>query len=83
MKAKPTGIVLGSGTCGKVIELSSAGEIVAGKVFRTSLTIHDQIMNRLYEELTLMTQVHHPNIVQYKGVCFLENESLEYLDVVC
>ena len=76
MKAKPTGIVLGSGTYGRVIELLSAGEIVAGKVFRTSLTIHDQMMNRLYGELTLMTQVHHPNIVQYKGVCFLEDETM-------
>ena len=79
MKAKPTGIVLGSGTNGRVIELLSAGEIVAGKVFRTSLSIHHQVMNRLYGELTLMTQVHHPNIVQCKGVCFLENETMPVL----
>ena len=40
VKAKPTGRLLGSGTYGRVIELLLAGEIVAGKVFRTSLTIH-------------------------------------------
>ena len=79
MKAKPTGIELGSGTYGRVIELLSAGEIVAGKVFKTSLTIHHQVMNRLYGELTLITQVHHPNIVQCKGVCFLENETMPVL----
>ena len=78
MKAKPTGIVLGSGTNGRVIELLSAGEIVAGKVFKTSLTIHHQVMNRLYGELTLITQVHHPNIVQCKGVCF-PNETMPVL----
>ena len=79
MKAKPTGIELGSATFGRVIELLSAGEIVAGKVFRTSSTIHHEVMNRLYAELTLMTQVHHPNIVQFKGVCFLENETMPVL----
>ena len=39
-KAKPTGIKLGSGTYGKVIELTSAGELVAGKVLKTSFTIY-------------------------------------------
>ena len=33
-KAKPTGTELGSGTYGTVVELTLAGEIVAGKVFK-------------------------------------------------
>ena len=65
-KAKPTGKQLGSGTYGTVIELISGGEIVAGKVFKTSLTIDHQVMNKLCGELSLLAQVHHPNIVQCK-----------------
>ena len=35
--------------------------------------------NKWLRELTLMTQVHHPNIVQCKGVCFLKNETMPVL----
>ena len=68
-KATPTGAVLGSGTYGSVIELTSAGETVAGKVFRMLSTVRLQaIANRVCGELIMMTQLHHPNIVQCKGV---------------
>ena len=77
-KAKPTGIELGSGTYGKVIELTSAGEIVAGKVFKTSSTIHHQV-DKLDRELRLMFRVQHPNVVQCKGVCFLANQTMPVL----
>ena len=70
---------LGSGTYGTVIELRSAGETVAGKVFKTSSTINDQLKNKLCEELDLMTHIHHPNIVQCKGVCFLKNQTMPVL----
>ena len=80
MKAKPTGKELGSGTYGRVIELLSAGEIVAGKVFKTSSNVHPQTLtNKLIGELSLMTQVHHPNVVQCKGVCLLESEAMPVL----
>ena len=80
MRARPTGIVLGSGTYGRVIELKSAGEIVAGKVFKTPSHIHQKTLtNKLFGELSLMTQVYHPNIVQCKGVCLLENETMPVL----
>ena len=36
-------------------------------------------MNKMYGELTLMSQVQHPNIVQCKGVCFLANQTLPVL----
>ena len=75
-KAKPTGKELGSGTYGRVIELRSGGEIVAGKVFKTSLTIDHQLMKR---ELELLVQVHHPNIIQFKGVCFLKDKTMPVL----
>ena len=80
MKAKPTGKVLGSGTYGRVLELLSAGEIVAGKVFNTSSNIDQQTLtDKWLRELCLIAQVHHLNIVKCKGVCFLENETMPVL----
>ena len=80
VKAKPTGTELGSGTYGRVIELKSAGEIVAGKVFKISSNVHPRALtNKLIGELSLMTQVHHPNVVQCKGVCLLESETMPVL----
>ena len=79
-KARPTGTVLGSGTYGSVIELTSAGETVAGKVFRTSSTIRLQaVANRVCGELIMMTQLHHPNVVQCKGVSLLTDQTLPVL----
>ena len=79
-KATPTGVVLGSGTYGSVIELTSAGETVAGKVFRMSSTVRLQaIANRVCGELIMMTQLHHPNIVQCKGVSLLVDQPLPVL----
>ena len=79
-KATPTGAVLGSGTYGSVIELTSAGETVAGKVFRMSSTVWlQEIANRVCGELIMMTQLHHPNIVQYKGVSLLVDQPLPVL----
>ena len=79
-KARPTGTVLGSGTYGSVIELTSAREIVAGKVFRTSSTTQLQaVANRVCGELIMMTQLHHPNVVQCKGVSLLTDQTLPVL----
>ena len=79
-KARPTGTVLGSGTYGSVIELTSAGETVAGKVFRTSSTIRLQpVANRVCGELIMMMQLHHPNVVQCKGVSLLTDQTLPVL----
>ena len=71
-KARPTGTVLGSGTYGSVIELTSAREIVAGEVFKISSTTRLQALaNRVCGELIMMTQLHHLNVVQCKGVSLL------------
>ena len=79
-KATPTGRELGSGTYGSVIELTSARETVAGKVFRMSSTVRLQaVANRVCGELIMMTQLHHPNIVQCKGVCLLMDQPLPVL----
>ena len=70
-KATPTGKDLGSGTYGSVIELTSAGETMAGKIFRMSSTAQQQaIANKVCREMIMMAELNHPNIVQCKGVCF-------------
>ena len=79
-KATPTGAVLGSGTYGSVIELRSAGETVAGKVFRVSSIVQLQaIATKVCGELIMMTQLHHPNVVQCKGVSLLVYQPLPVL----
>ena len=79
-KATPTGVVLGSGTFGSVIELTSAGETVAGKIFRMTPTVDLQaIDDRISAELIMMAQLHHPNIVQCKGVSLLVDQPLPVL----
>ena len=79
-KATATGKELGSGTYGSVIELMSAREKVAGKVYKISSTAKLQaVANRVCGELILMAQLHHPNIVQCKGVCFLADQPLPVL----
>ena len=79
-RAKPTGKKLGSGSYGTVIELRLDDETVAGKVFRPLSCIKLQtLINKLRDELIVMDRVQHPNIVQYKGVCFLKNQTMPVL----
>ena len=79
-RAKPTGTVLGSGTYGSVIELTSAGETLAGKIFRVSATIQLQaIANKVCGEVITMLQLSHPNIVRCKGVSLLVDQPLPVL----
>ena len=73
-KAKPTGIVLGRGTYGKVIEVMSAGEILAGKIFNVS-AIGQSTSNSMNAEIITMMQLSHPNVVQCKGVCYFPDKS--------
>ena len=78
--AKPTGKCLGSGTYGKVIELTSNGEILAGKIFRMSAAENtEEIATKMQEEIITMFQLKHPNIVNCKGVCYLPNHPLPVL----
>ena len=76
----PTGTVLGSGAYGSVIELRFEGKIVAGKIFRTTSAEHRiAVQERIKDELTIMMEVNHPNVVQTMGVCFLPYEPLPVL----
>ena len=58
---------------GSVVEFVSAGELVTGKVFRNISHAHMQhILDELYGKRILMITIHHQNIVESRGVCFLE-----------
>ena len=79
-KAKPTGTVLGNGAYGSVIELSSAGETVAGKLFKVSSSAMQlPIAFKVCGELNMMMQLNHKNIVRCKGVCLLLDHPLPLL----
>ena len=79
-KATPTGKELGIGTYGSVIELRSARETVAGKMFRMSSTVQfAEVVSIVCRELIMMTQLHHPNIVQCKGVSLLTDHPFPIL----
>ena len=79
-QAIPTGKVLGSGAYGSVIELKCEGNIVAGKKFR-ALSVDDTtaVQKKIKDELNIMMEVNHPNILQTMGVCFLPDEPLPVL----
>lgn len=78
--ARPTGVELGAGTYGSVIELIHCGEKVAGKKFKISSAAQVQsLMEKLCGEMILMMQIHHANIVESKGVCFLANHPVPVL----
>ena len=79
--ARPTGVELGSGTYGSVIELLHCGEIVAGKKFKINISAADMqaLTDKLLGEMILMMQIRHPNIVESKGVCFIAKHPLPVL----
>ena len=73
-----TGRRLGTGAFGEVVELLVDGStLCAGKQMHAVLidpfNIGSEVsVARFSSECTLMSQVDHPNIVQFMGVCFLE-----------
>ena len=80
VSARPTGNELGSGAYGSVIELVHCGEKVAGKLFKISSPDRIQSLSeKLCGEMILMMQMHHPNIVESKGVCFISKHPLPVL----
>ncbi len=70
--------VLGKGAFGKVIELEMAGTRYAGKQIHDILLGIDvlgvkSIIKKFSDECRLMAAVKHPNIVQFNGICFLDD----------
>lgn len=73
-----TGVILGTGSFGCVEEVSMNGAPCAGKKFHDVL-LHTQTQNKLFlvkklvNECRLMSELKHPNIVQFFGLCFFDN----------
>ena len=73
-----TGKRLGSGAFGVVEELTVGGTHYAGKTLHsTLLDTHnegiDRVIKRFISECKLISQVRHPNIVQFMGLCLFHN----------
>ena len=73
-----TGKRLGSGAFGVVEELTVGGTHYAGKTLHsTLLDAHnegiDRVIKRFISECKLMSQVRHPNIVQFMGLCLFHD----------
>ena len=73
----PTGNKLGEGSYGCVEELEVNGLICAGKRMYETLIDPgnegaDRMIHKYYDECRLLSDLRHPNIVQFLGICFLE-----------
>ena len=75
---KASGRELGRGSYATVLELDFMGLKCAGKKIHKELMLQGGTSSyaviRFQEECRLLSQVRHPNIVQFLGVCFFEQE---------
>ena len=65
----PTGVVLGGGTFGDVLEVEYKGVIYAAKQYRI-----DSSSQAISMENEILPRIRHPNIVPYYGVCKLSTD---------
>ena len=82
--ARPMGRELGAGSYGSVEELEVSGVVCAGKKIHDALIEKgsigtENIASKYVEECQLMSDLRHPHLVQFLGVCFLPNSSLPVL----
>ena len=79
-----TGRKLGGGSYGTVEELEVDGVKCAGKKIHDAL-IHPEnegaqrMVDRYYDECKLLSELRHPHIVQFLGVCFVSDSYLPLL----
>lgn len=66
-RAHATGIVLGNGSFGTVIEVMIGQTVYAAKKFH--MTVTDKFMKKLTQEANILTYLKHRNIVRYYGLC--------------
>ena len=82
--ARPTGTNLGGGSYGSVEELMINGFVCAGKKIHEILLQMgnygvENIAQKYVQECQLMSDLRHPHLVQFMGVCFLSDSSLPVL----
>ena len=81
---KPTGKRLGGGAYGVVEELEMDGLVCAGKkIYDILIDPENQgtqrMVDKYYSECLLLSELCHPNIVQFLGICFLPDTQLPVL----
>lgn len=81
---RTTGISLGVGAYGSVEKLEVDGLVCAGKKVHEILIDpreggSQKQVERYYNECILLSQLRHPNIVQFLGICFLPQSRLPVL----
>ena len=79
-----TGRQLGGGSYGVVEELKMAGLVCAGKKIYDALIDPEnqgaqRMVDRYYSECSLLSELRHPHIVQFLGICFLPDTQLPVL----
>lgn len=71
-----TGRQLGVGSYGTVEEIETNGLVCAAKRLHAALLearVHN-ITDNFIEECRILSNLHHPHIVQFMGICFLEGD---------
>ena len=81
---RPTGRKLGEGSYGTVEELEVDGVLCAGKKLYSVLVDPgnegaQRIVDKYYSECRLLSDLRHPHIVQFLGVCFVPDSQLPVL----
>ena len=81
---RPTGRQLGGGSYGTVEELEMDGLVCAGKKLYDALIDPEnqgaqRMVERYYNECRLLSDLRHPHIVQFLGICFLPDSRLPVL----
>ncbi len=80
----PTGRQLGHGSFGAVEELKVNGLWCAGKRIYDALVNeedegYENMVQKYVDECQLLSDMRHPNVVQFLGLCFLQDSSLPIL----
>ncbi len=86
--ARPTGRRIGGGAYGTVEELDVHGLLCAGKKLHEILVEADNqgipnILRRFVKECSLLSDIRHPHVVHFLGICFLGTSDLPVLVMEC
>lgn len=72
-KVTPTGVELGHGSYGDVVEVEYRGNMYAAKKFRHAKI--EDLIGVFSREQDIISRIRHPNIVPYYGVCKLTTDN--------